>query len=234
MANYLEHLDFLVGHWPGAAGAAAAFLLGAVAARLVVAYDLRFFMATPLWFLRHVAAFLKRNPSVLGLAAFIFAFNGTAMFVYMLFGLIPYMPAVIAFLTGMNVAVAALKSGEFMGDVPLGLEAGETANDAVPDGEGPDDPADAPPPAAVEPNPLAILASVLVLALELPCFWFAISMGAGMAREGYWLGTLFQADHLADFRMRALTYVLVILPVLAVSALAEGYAVKRPTRAPRQ
>ncbi len=223
MLAYQAYLGFLLSHWRGAAGASVAFLLGAVAARFVVRHDLRPLMALPLWFLRRIAAILKRNPSVLALAAFIFTFNGTAMFVYMLFGLIPFMPAVIAFLTGMNVAIATLKSTDFKGDVQYKPS---WVPKADPDGPAAGDPA----PNAAEPNPFAILCSILVLALELPCFWFATALGAGMFQEGYWLGTLWQGENLADLQMRVMTFLLVILPILAISALAEGYAVKHPIR----
>jgi len=146
---------------------------------------------------------------MLKLAAFIFAFNGVAMFVYLLLGLIPFMPAVMAFWAGMNIAVVMLRSGqEALPPAP--------AEDSVTIGEGG---------AGGAGQALTAICMALTLCLELPCFWFTIGMAQGM---DYWAGTVMAPEHLADLRMRVMTYAQVVLPLLGVSALAEAYAVRRP------
>lgn len=201
-----EHVAFLAGHWLAALAAAIAFVLGAMSAPFALGSGVKALTALPLWMLRRIVVMMARRPSVWKLAAFIFAFNGAAMLVYLLLGLIPFMPAVMAFWAGMNIAIVMLKSGEAplapTDTVTIGEKGGTGAGQA-----------------------LAAVCTVVTLCLELPCFWFTIGMAQGM---NYWAGTALEPDHLADLRMRVMTYTQVVLPLLGVSALAEAYAVGRP------
>lgn len=209
MTSLREHVDFLSGHWLGAMAASIAFVLGAASAPFALRSGVKALTALPLWMLRRIAAAMSRRPPMWRLAVFIFAFNGAAMFVYLLLGLIPFMPAVMAFWAGMNVAVVMLKSGEE--PMPAG-----PPQDSVTIGEGG---------GTGVGQALAAVCTVLTLCLELPCFWFTIGMAQGM---DYWAGTALEPEHLADLRMRMMTYVRVVLPLLGVSALAEAYAVRWP------
>jgi hypothetical protein len=203
-----QSVQFLAGHSLAALGATLAFFLGAVSAVFVVRHDIRFLTALPMWLVRRLGRYLASEPPVWQVALTIFLFNGVAMAVYLLMGLIPLMPAVIVFLTGMNIAVAGLKGGEIRAeDVLAGVEPRPLAG----------------------ADPFAVFCGVLVLLIELPCFWFTMAMAARMP---YWIGNVGEPDHLADLRMRLTAYAVVVLPLLALSALAEAVAVTRPFRAP--
>ena len=205
---------FLLGHWPGALGAMVAFFLGVASARYVVRSEVRLLMALPVWLVRKVGRYLLSGPAVWQVFALIFLFNGTAIFVYLTLGLIPHAPAAIIFLTGMNIALAGIKGEEIMREL---RPEPQTTGDA----EGPP---------AVPLTPLAVFCTLLVLALELPCFWFTMAMAYAM---DYGVGTVADPANLPDFRRRLAAYALVVLPLLAVSALAEAYAVTRPFRPAR-
>lgn len=188
----------------GALGASLAFFIGVYSARFVLASNIRPLMAVPVWVLRKLGRFLRRNPTIPALGLLIFAFNGTAMFIYLLLGLVPFLPATVAFLTGMNVAVGAAKGPEIMAEL------------------GPAEPEH--PEAPPRLNPVAAACSVVVLLLELPCFWFTIALASGMS---YTVVTVAEPRNLPDFKLRLMTYASIILPLLAVSAFAEAYSVLR-------
>jgi hypothetical protein len=145
--------------WPAAAklvidqtgfavAAALFFGAGALTAVPVVRHRVRFLLALPRWFAGLIQRVLQSNPSAVSLGLFIFAFNGTAIFIYMLTGLVPGLPPIVAFLTGLNVMAAGmmgqadLASARIRKDVPLSAQCG-----------------------------------VLTFLLELPCFWYAIALG---------------------------------------------------------
>ena len=219
MSELQTHLAFLARHGWGALGAFCAFFIGAFSARVVVANNIRPLMAFPMWLVERLMVFIRRNPSILALGLLIFTFNGVAMFIYLLLGLIPYLPAVIAFLTGMNVAIGAIKGPEIM------IRSAEDGGDSAPADQ--DETPQAPP----KLNRLAVACSLVTLLLELPCFWLTIALAAGM---NYWLGDVAAPRNLPDFQMRVVTYLKVILPLLAVSALAESYSVLRSVEPPAQ
>ena len=64
-------------------------------------------------------------------------------------------------------------------------------------------------------DPLSAFCSLVVVMLELPCFWFTMAMAAA-------------PDFLEEMRPRVTAYATIVLPLLAVSAMAESYAVTRP------
>ena len=71
------------------------------------------------------------------------------------------------------------------------------------------------------PAGLSMACGVLVLLLELPCFWYCIAMGISMgwAVQG---GTPYQTA----LASRAPAYASVIVPLLLVSALAESVTIR--------
>ncbi len=151
-------------------------------------------LAIPRWFAGRLERIMRRNPSRLGLAVFIFLFNGSIIFLYMLTGLVPGAPLLVAFLTGMNVALAAL--------LGKGRVSPETFDRPLPFS--------------------ARLCAVLTFCLELPCFWYAMALGWTIKTT---LVDVFQGVEIADVQVRVLAYRRVILPLLAVSAVAEAHAV---------
>jgi hypothetical protein len=178
-------------------------MIGAGSAVFVVRGDVRFLIAFPVWLLRKLMRYLRGGPAVAEVFLVIFLFNGTAMFVYLMSGAIPFLPHAIVFMTGMNVAVAGLKSGEILGE-----------EEKAPEGEIDRVVTDTRNGLAVL-DPLSAVCSLLVVLLELPCFWFTMALSAAPGFVG-------------EMRPRIMAYVSVILPLLAVSALAEAYAVTRP------
>lgn len=212
MPDLQIYLQFLSRHVLGAVGAMVAFFIGVYSARFVLASNIRPLMAVPVWLLRKLGRFLRRNPTIPALGLLIFAFNGTAMLVYLLLGLIPFLPAVVAFFTGMNVAIGAAKGPEIMTELSPDKVEEET------------------PEALPRLNPLAAACSVAVLLLELPCFWFTIAMASGMT---YNITNVAEPRHLPEFKLCLMTYVSIILPLLAVSAFAESYSVLRALKPPK-
>jgi hypothetical protein len=135
---------------------------------------------------------------VLGL--FIFAFNGVAMLVYMLLGIIPGLGALISFFTGLNVILIGLIAREFPSEEPRPRR----------------DP------------PLSVrLCGLLTLLLELPCFWFTMGLTLWLKRGPV---AMWQSADWSPIAQRVTAYLTIILPILFVSAMAEAYAVSFPYR----
>ncbi len=160
----------------------------------------------------------------------IFLFNSIAMFVYMCAGLWVVLPALVGFLTGMNLVVIFAEGkpawGEEEDDEPRALV-------SVSDADGLAEMAGPPP-----PKLLPLLCGLLVLLLELPAFWYALGMGISLGhfvRETYSVGQILMLDFRTpsispQFMERCTAYLRVIVPVLAVSAWAEAYAVSETTK----
>ncbi len=196
----------------GLAGIAAlVFLAGAASALIVHRYRLDFLAWLPLRILARVSKLFSRYPNAWFIFAFIFLFNGTAMFLYMLSGVVTVLPAAIAFLTGMNIGVVAIKGAAAF---PGG-------------GDSPEDLESLPEPRGKSSAPLVLVCFLIVLCLELPCFWFSIALGSTMSSPGIpnlWPGSVLP---------RITAYLTVILPLLAVSAMAEAIALKHTLCAPK-
>jgi hypothetical protein len=190
----MDILRFVLSQTLEAVLAAALFFIGAGLAPAVHSRRIEFLLSFPRWMMRRLQNVIRSKPPTLKLGAYIFAFNGTAMFVYMLTGLIPGVPYLIALMTGLNVALAGLLAREE--------------------------------PRAVRPEPGIVPASVrlcmmLTFLLELPCFWYAMAMGFTMPTVISLLG---DGDP-NEVRRRIEAYLIVILPILAVSASVEAHAV---------
>ncbi len=182
--------------WEATLLAAAGSLLAIPAARFRVAG----LLALPL-FLFRLARRIVGEKANFRMAATIFAFNGSAMFLYMASGIRPALPAAIAFLTGFNLTAILLAGGN---------ERSGSHQPAVPPG------------AWVPGSRLTALCGLAVLLLELPCFFFAAAMGIRLGAEIQ--GGL--TTYLAGLAPRAVAYGRVVLPLLLVSAICETVAIR--------
>lgn len=214
-------------HTPLAAASAAVFFIGFASAWVVVRSDIRFLIWFPLWFLKTITSVVRRRPSFPFIFMVIFGFNSVAMFVYMLTGMAPFLPAAICFLTGMNIAIAVLKGHTLSlgarGCAPPENPPEDSAEKPGEDGAGQ---GDSPPGEVSLGSGCFILACfVVVLALELPCFWFSIALGTSM--EFGEMGRFTSAGMMQVMLPRVLAYLRIIMPLLAVSAAAEATAIRR-------
>lgn len=208
MPSFSSSLQLLIQHvWLGVA-AAVLFVAGLATAVPVTRHNVHWLMALPLWVVREVLRIIGPSFPPLRVFLVIFAFNTVAIFLYMLSGVLVFVPAAVAFLTGVNIGVILLKAGEV--EVPTGQR---------------------PLAAALEPHedqgaaPWVSLCSLAVLVLELPSFWISVGMGIGMGRRLSEPGqyTLENLGTLAYERVQA--YWMIIIPLLFLSALAETAAV---------
>lgn len=205
--SYWSSLRLLGEHlWLGAI-AAVLFAAGVGTSAPVVRGNVRWLMALPLWLVRKVLRLVAPKFPPVRVFLLIFSFNAVMICVYMLSGVLVVLPAAIAFLTGLNIGVIVLKSGEIelpSGERPLAtVGAEETA---------------APPWVAV--------CSLAVLVLELPSFWISVGMGIGMGRKLALAGPYDWPTISALATERLHAYWMVIIPVLFVSALAETAAIR--------
>ena len=178
------------------------FAAGGLAALPALRHRVEPLLALPRRFARMIAAVLAKGPSVPKLALVIFLFNGCAMFCYMMTGLIPWLPAAVVFLTGLNVVAAGM----------IGKETSP------------------PPERGARLTKGAALCGLLTFLLELPCFWFAMAMGWTMTPR---LPELLRGADAGGIKARIAAYATVLLPLLALSAAAEAYAVLTSRRAPK-
>lgn len=181
--------------------AALLFAVGLFASWPIVHYRLKALARLPLVVFRFVIKLLGRSPSIARMACVIFCFNTLAMFAYMASGFHPLLPKVFGIWTGLNIGIIMGMAREERELLEAGL------------------------PSAGQWRPaggLATLCGLLVLVLELPCFWFAIGMGIGMGHEVQ-SGALPYRDALAP---RALAYAVFIVPLLLLSAIAEAIAIR--------
>jgi len=177
------------------------FVVGLFLAWPVVHYRVRAVARLPLAVFRMVLRFLGPSPSLSRLVGLIFGFNATALFVYMASGFHHLLPMVFGIWTGMNVGIIMAMGGS---EPHLTPQARVSPGQWVP------------------PAGLAVVCAPLVLALELPCFWFAIAMGISMGHQVE-AGRTAYAQALA---LRAQAYAAVIAPLLFLSAVAEAVAIR--------
>ena len=190
---FRDHLR-LAGH------AALLFAAGLFAAWPIVHYRLRGPARLPLAIFRLVLGLMGRSPSIARMAAVIFCFNTSAIFLYMSTGFHPLLPKVLCVWTGLNVGLiaGAARLGESRGPGRPG------ADQWTP------------------PRGLTLLCGLLVLLLELPAFWFSIAMGISMGHAVQSGGS----PYLGALAVRAGAYFALVAPALLVSALAEAVAVR--------
>ena len=124
------------------------------------------------------------------------------MFVYMSTGFLPGLPWVVALWTGLNIGIICIKTPEL--EPPF-------AN------RPPDDHSDGP---ASRAEMLLVGACfLLVLLIELPCFWLSVAMGVTLSNVP------FGAERVELWTIRAAVYVRLIVPALLISAIAESKVV---------
>jgi hypothetical protein len=208
MLDLLEApLQTLASHVGAGAWAMAAFFCGFPLAVLAVRHKVRGLLAMPLWIHRLGKKYLTRQLSPAFLFAFIFLFNTIAIFVYMVSGGLVILPVVCAVFTGLNVCVITL------------VAARESAEQ---------EPRPNSPPARAWVGFLSLFS----MAIELPVFWLAVGMGIKLGRameaEFTW------AAFVAAAEPRVIAYVLMLVPALALAALAEAISVTAMIRAERQ
>ncbi len=213
MPSFSSSLHVLAEHtWLGVV-AALLFVAGLGTAGPVVARNYRALMALPLWVVRLVLRIIGPELRPIRLFLAIFLFNATAIFLYLVSGVLIVVPAAMAFLTGLNIGVVMLKAGELK--LP-GTE--RSLATALRADEG-----------ATIPG-WVNLCGLLVLALELPCLWISVGMGIGMARKltapGHY--ALKMIGDLLTERVQA--YWMIILPALFLSAIAETAAIRGQMR----
>ena len=220
MDAYVRAFSTIQQHLVLAFWAALVFVMGFASAFVVVRGHLRFLMRFPLWFASKVDQLLSGNRSFVIVFLVIFCFNSVAMFLYMVSGVVEMMPGVIDFLTGMNIGIVFLAKHQK-------VRAPENTEPAV---EGWDtDQLQAATEAAVTSSSPArhaiiLIGFLVVTALELPCLWLSIAMGMRLCRFTHPDGEPCLLAH--DIAVRAQAYLLVIVPLLAISALAEAISVR--------
>ena len=191
----IESVKFLLHHTLSAGAAAALFLAGMACATPVYRRRMESLLSFPRWVALKLRGLREKKPSVPALGLFIFAFNGVAMLVYMLLGIIPGVAALIAFFTGLNVILVGLLAREFPTD--------EIAPRRAP--------------------PLSVrVCGLLTLLLELPCFWFTMGMTLWMKPSFF---AMWRSADWSPIAQRVTAYLTIILPILFVSAMVEAYAV---------
>lgn len=222
MPAFSESLTFLMSQTGCALYGMIAFILGAASAWIVIHWEVEPLERFALWLLKCVTWLVGQRPTMLRLFVIIWGFNSAAMFVYMCTGVWVVMPALVCFLTGMNLAIIFVRGPTVEGATLMaGPAAGITG---VEDGP------------ALSVGPL--LCGLLVVLLELPAFWYSIGMGISL---GHFVQEHFSLADIILFRLsspdfndalsqRATAYLQVIVPVLCVSALAEAYAVREASR----
>lgn len=191
----------LVEHLGAAWLAAKLFVVGALLALPAVQLDLELLLGLPRGLYRWIRGLFGSRPGLARLTLVIFAFNGTAISLYLASGFHPLVPEAISFLTGFNVSAI------------LFLAAREPENDD----------AWAPGPGAWIPGrTVTALCGLAVLCLELPSFWFAVGMGIEMGKEVL----AGETGYLGALAVRLRAYALLLLPALLVSAVCEAVAIR--------
>lgn len=178
------------------------FILGFGFSYLVEKFDLKAFKAFPVWFLKQTFRFANPNKNFIYIFSFIFLFNSGAICLYMLSGLLVLFPVLIAFLTGTNIGIIVMQP------VPKELKEGSFYR----------------PRKDVKLGPVLLLLTVLVPLFELFVFCYSIGMGLEMAPSMLLDFTWENAMILAIPRIRM--YLVLCVPLLFVSALAEARVIK--------
>ena len=178
------------------------FILGFGFSYFVEKFDLKAFKAFPVWFLRYTFRFANPNKNFIYIFSFIFLFNSGAICLYMLSGLLVLFPVLIAFLTGTNIGIIVMQP------VPKELSEGSFYR----------------PRKDVKLSPGLLLLTVLVPLFELFVFCYSIAMGLEMASSMLLNFTWENAMILAIPRLKM--YLVLCVPLLLVSALAEARVIK--------
>jgi hypothetical protein len=167
----------------------------------VIKWDIKGLQAVPLWIFRTVLKLLGDQPGLVRMSMVIFCFNSAAMFLYMATGVHALIPELIAACTGFNIAVILFKTRERNEFSELGV------------------------PGSAHWHPgrsLTRLCGLMVIVLELPCFWYSIAMGMSLGSEIH----AHQITYVQGMAVRGQAYGTFFVPMLFLSALCESLAVR--------
>lgn len=178
------------------------FVLGFGFSYFVERFNLEVFRVFPIWFLRQTIRFAHPSRAFLSIALFIFFFNSVAICLYMLSGLLVVFPVLIAFLTGTNIGIIMLQP------IPEELKEGTIYRAKE----------------NVKLGSFLLFLTVLVPLFELFVFCYSIAMGMEIASSMFLNFTWDNAVALAIPRIR--TYLMLCVPLLFISALAEARVIK--------
>ena len=196
-----------VQHFGLACGAALLFLVGVLLAFPVVKHDSTRLTWLPLMLFRLVCRMLGTCPGMTRVWCLIFGFNGTVILLYMASGVHPGIPAAISLLTGYNIAVILLVAAkaEDLDGLAISAASGWKPGKWV-----------------------AGICGLAVFLLELPCFWYSIAMGIRLGQQI----VAGQTSYVEGIAARLHAYVLLILPIILVSAVCEAIAIRGMAASP--
>jgi hypothetical protein len=194
------HFIFIRHLWL-ALDAAILFAVGLFVAVPVVRYRLGAVKWLPLRLFRLVVR-LMGEGGIARTALVIWLFNSVAIFIYMAGGFHPLVPKLFAIWTGLNIAV--LTGGIEREEDPILSRLSARPDDAW-----------------RLPRWILLICGLLVLVLELPCFWFAIAMGIRMGHR-----VQAGSSYGVELAHRGAAYATVIVPLLLLSAIAEAIAIR--------
>jgi hypothetical protein len=185
------------------------FMLGFGFSYFVEKFDLKIFKAFPLWFFKKAIKYGNSQRSFLSLFLFIFVFNSIAICLYMLSGALIILPFLIAFLSGLYIGIIVLEPP------PEDLMPASVYR----------------PPEEVKITPYLLLLSAMVPLLELFVFCYSIAMGMEIALEILAKGSLTNLQSYINLSIalaipRISMYLMVCVPLLFVSALAEARVIR--------
>lgn len=182
------------------------FFAGFCCSYLVNSLKIRFLMWFPHWFIKFMSGFVGPKAAFARIFLIIFLFNSISIAVYMVSGIFVILPFIIAFLTGMNIGLTVFIPPQMTiegYDVKVPRSAGKAF--------------------------MMMLFSTFVLILEIVTF--SISLGMGMSL-GFGIavakilgpGSVLFLYELLMLRLKA--YLVVCVPILAVSAYLEARVIK--------
>jgi len=183
--------------------AALLFATGVFVAIPVIRWRVKALEWLPLQVFRFVLGLMGAHAGLVRTAVVIWLFNSGVMFLYMASGFHQMLPKIFGIWVGMNVAIVTAVGGSDDRMLKV-VSPREGSRRWAPS------------------QALSWPCSVLVLAVELPAFWYSLAMGMSLGAE-------VQAGcvrYLAGFQVRALAFVYFILPALLVSAVSESIALR--------
>ncbi|MFC1559779.1 hypothetical protein ACFL4F_01600 [Candidatus Margulisiibacteriota bacterium] len=178
------------------------FFIGFCSSFLVEYFNIKFLKVFPSWFIKTITKFVNPGSGFIRIFLFIFLFNSISIAVYMSSGVFVVLPFIIAFLTGMNIGISVFIP---QGKVDKSFK----------------------PPARVSAGKAfkVMLFSTLVLILEVLAFSLALGMGISLAIS---VASNYRYIYIVNLLLLKLeAYLIVCVPVLALSAYLEASVIKR-------
>lgn len=182
------------------------FFAGFCSSYLVNYFNIKFLLWFPHWFIKVMSRYINPKSGFLKIFLIIFLFNSISIAFYMISGIFVIFPFIIAFLTGMNIGITIFIPPQ------VNVEGYEAR---IPKGAG---------------NVFKIMIfSTLVLILEVITFSAALGMGMSLGVAIYAVKALDVGSILFVYKLLAMrlnAYLLVCVPILAVSAYLEARVIK--------